>query len=81
MSFKDSKPRVGDLVKILDEELKGATGIVRMVYANLAISVVLNEMTVPLAVKNALVRDPHTKGIHWIVGPGDYEIYKRRIYS
>lgn len=69
------------MVKILDEELKGATGIVRMVYADLVISVVLNEATIPPAVKNALVRHPRTRGIHWLVGPGDYEIYKRRIYS
>ena len=81
MTVRSFDPKRGDHVVIRDGILNEATGVVRMVYPNMAISVVLDEDVLDARELAKLTRSPETGKLHWVVEAGAYEVYDRRIFT
>ena len=82
---RSSDPRIGDQVIIRDGILDDAIAVVRAVYKNLSISVVLNEeMLTPEQwgeIVSVFYRSPSTGKIHYVVEAGAYEVFNRVIVT
>jgi len=79
--MKSSDPRIGDRVLIRDGVLDEVTGVIRNVFSDLVISVILDERTMTKEQIASLVRSPETLGIHWLVEAGAYELFDRKLMT
>ena len=72
------KPKLHDRIRVLAGELKDCEGLIRAVYEADMISASFTQLEANDFMRENLVLHPETKMFHWILAPGEYEIFGRK---
>lgn len=74
-------PRIGSKVKVLAGDLEGVEGEVRKVYTAGMVSIMVHPLKANKWMRENLVLHPRTHCFHWILAPGEFEVFDRREFT